>query len=493
MGDPTIIRVGEEYHLFAEQSPASWGGDVNRGFAGVRTVCHAVSKNLFEWEELPNTICCGPEGSFDAYSIYHMDVMVHEGVWHMFYTGLDGGGPGQQQAIGLATSRDGLTWQKHPANPILRADPRWYEPAIPREATYQEKDFGRLWFRDPCVIRDPRTGRFGMIVVARDTRHHPDVRGCLAWATSEDLVRWEPRPPIYSPGRFHTIETPSLFEHGGRWYIQFMTAPHWGTPLLMTDPYQDAGDFYAVSESGPEGPYLRPPDEVVVAAHRDVRMGASRTVAGPDGERYFYGWLRLTPAEGDAPSRRPWKQVLPPPRRVRFLHDGQMQVVYHEGIERYASPLPSPDLRPVSAADHWRLDGRWTGKRFDGPSMVLSTTDHGDVVFSAHLRFLRGERAGVVLRSEATGSVGWQVVADRRLQRVEFGLLGSERFVDARHWTQEEQLDLKVVAYQESVEVYADDRLMIHQVRHRETSGALGLLVERAEAEFGPLRLMRFR
>src|SRR4051812_4754740 len=158
IGDITIIRVGDEYHLFTEQTPMHWDGDVGAGFAGLRTVGHAVSKDLFTWEELPPTIGCGPAGSFDAFAIYHMDVFIHEGIWYMHYTGLDKDGPGQQQTIGLATSRDGMNWQKHPANPLLRADERWYEPRIPREAAYQEKDFGRLWFRDPCIIRDPETG-----------------------------------------------------------------------------------------------------------------------------------------------------------------------------------------------------------------------------------------------------------------------------------------------------------------------------------------------
>ena len=43
-----------------------------------------------------------------------------------------------------------------------------------------------------------------------------------------------------------------------------------------------------------------------------------------------------------------------------------------------------------------------------------------------------------------------------------------------------------MIAYRESVEVYADGRLILHQVRHRETEGRLGVFVERAEASEGP-------
>jgi len=491
LGDITIVRVGTEYHLFTEQTPLDAGGDSE----GVRTVGHAVSQDLFHWEELPPAIGCGPAGAFDAYAIYHMDVFVFNGTWRMYYTGLDKSGPGQQQSVGVATSPDGVRWTKHEANPILRADPRWYEPAVPREATYQEKDFGRLWFRDPCVIRDAATGRFGMIVIARDLARHPDVRGCLAWATSDDLVRWEPHPPVYSPGRFHTIETPSIFAHNGRHYIMYMTHPNWGAPVMTTDPYQTAGDLYAVSESGWAGPYVPPADEIVVAAHGPMRLGAQRTVDGPDGERYLYGWLVMAGQGDDLRPGLAHGKTMPAPRRVRFLEDGRMQVVYYDKIESFFRPTritPEAGTAIVSPEpSRWHAAQVATGKDLGARSIATLPGEHGDLIFSARVRFVRGERAGLILRADAGGTSGWRVVADRRFGRVEFGTLDNAHFIDARLWEPKDEVELKVVARGESVEVYADDRLMIHQVRYREKSGRVGYLVERAEAGFSGPRVLQ--
>jgi beta-fructofuranosidase len=492
VGDPTIVRVGDEYHLFAECSPSDWQGGMGKSFAGIRVVNHAVSRDMIEWKELPNALACGPPGSFDAYSIYHLDVFVHEGRWHMFYTGLDKGGPGEQQSIGLATSEDGIAWKKHPSNPVLRADPRWYEPAIPREATYQEKDFGRLWFRDPCVVRLP-DGKFGMIVAARDRRVPPDVRACLAWAVSDDLVHWEPRPPIYSPGRFHTIETPSIFERGGRWYVQFMTHPLWGVPPLMTDPHQDAGDYIAISDRGPEGPYRQPPDEVLVAAHRDVRMGASRTVDGPDGERWFYGWLRLAdPGSPEAAESGAW-QVIPPARPVRFQPDGTMRVHFNAGIERFFRPAPLPAAPAFDLPGAWRPGPPLAGKRFRGATRAVfdGARDHG--IFSATVEFAHGARAGLVLRHDLASGRGVQAVADRRMGRIEFGVAGAPTFLDARRWAPADRVNLKVVAWKGSLEVYADDRLMIHQSCPIGFSGGVGFVVDDAEAAFREARFLEAR
>lgn len=489
VGDPAIVRVGDRYHLFAECRPTEWQGGFGQSFAGITVVCHAVSKDMIAWEELPNAIACGPPGSFDAYSIYHMDVLVHGGRWYMFYTGLDKGGPGEQQSIGLATSEDGISWTKHPSNPVLRADPRWYEPAIPREATYQEKDFGRLWFRDPCVVQLP-DGKFGMIVVARDRRVHPDVRACLAWAVSDDLVHWEARPPIYSPGRFHTIETPSIFERGGRWYIQFMVHPLWGTPPLMTDPYQDAGDYYAISDTGPEGPYRQPADEVVVAAHRHVRMGASRTVDGPDGERWFYGWLRLAdPGSPEAAESGAW-QAIPPARPVRFQPDGAIHVLYNPGVERFYRAIQlagAPALHPAGA---WRAGDPLVGKCLQGSARAVFGGVRDHVIFSATVEFAQGARAGLVLRHDAASGRGVYAIADRRMGRIEFGVTGSPTPVDARLWKPAARVNLKVVAWKGSLEVYADDRLMIHQACPIGFAGGVGYVVDEAEASFHDVRCM---
>ena len=54
------------------------------------------------------------------------------------------------------------------------------------------------------------------------------------------------------------------------------------------------------------------------------------------------------------------------------------------------------------------------------------------------------------------------------------------------------KLELKVIAMGESVEVYADDRLLIHNVRYREERGRIGHVVERGEAVFTQPKLLIF-
>ena len=521
MGDPTIIRVGDEYHFFTEALPRNKRPIDLRN----RVIYHAVSKDALNWQELPHVIEVGPAGSFDGFTLYHFDVYVHQGTWYLFYTGLDKPGVGQKQATGLATSRDGIHWEKHPKNPIDFADPRFYEQAIPPEATYQKKDLGRLWYRDPSVFRNPKTGEFGMVTIARDLRKPADTRGCIAWSTSRDLVHWTQHPPIYSPNRFHTIEVPAMFEHGGRHYLTFLTHWNWGTPYLTTDPYQTAGNLYAVSENGWTGPYVQPKDEILIGAAGQPRLASQRIIEGLDGRKYLYGELLARPAAGDSESRIEPATLVPMLKPVEFQSDGAIHVRYPaEQLNALLKPTEiNPSYKPEITTRGWRWsDGRLECKSFRDPSRVVFGPSLENVVFCARIHFTAGERAGLVVRANAGATEGWQIMLDRRARRVEFktiqpllptkaayvspvnelndhagasdGSVPSSLgdFIDARAWQPKDDVELKIVANSVVLEVYVDDRMMLNQARHHEVTGQVGFVVERAHARFSDYRLSRF-
>jgi hypothetical protein len=326
-----------------------------------------------------------------------------------------------------------------------------------------------------------------MIVVARDASQPPDLRGCIAWATSPDLVHWTPGPPIFSPGAFHTVETPSLFEHDGRWYLLYMTHPAWGPPVMVSDPYQEAGDFQAVSETGPAGPFRRPPDEIVAAARGHLRMAACRTVEAPDGGRLLYGWLSLDAAEGDARPPLARRKVMPPPRRVAFGPDGAMHVVFNPDIERTCGPAHRAGAPiPVDDVGRWSVDA--TGARatsFTGRTLARVPSTFRNGILRVTIDRMHGERAGVAIRAEADAAPGIEIVVDWRHGRVEFGASGMAGFIDARRLPLSDRVELGVLAIGPSIEVYANNRLAIHQVRHAETGNGVALLAERAEVRFG--------
>jgi len=61
-----------------------------------------------------NPILGADEKSWDNLALVAPHVVIHNGLFYMFYTGFVKDGSG---AIGLATSANGFNFQKHPGNP----------------------------------------------------------------------------------------------------------------------------------------------------------------------------------------------------------------------------------------------------------------------------------------------------------------------------------------------------------------------------------------
>jgi beta-fructofuranosidase len=124
-----------EYHLFylprAPEGRHCWG--------------HIVSRNLLDWEELPDAIEPNKDPNApDAVGCWTGSVIEHEGTFHCFYTGFNPQSP-YPQTICHATSDDLIHWRKDPSNPIIVPDERWYEP--------------QDW-RDPFVFFNPEAVRW---------------------------------------------------------------------------------------------------------------------------------------------------------------------------------------------------------------------------------------------------------------------------------------------------------------------------------------------
>lgn len=114
--------------------------------------------------------------------MYHPSVDVVGSQWLMYYTGESEAG---RAAIGLATSRDGCTWVKHPSNPVLEPGPAgaW--------------DSGGV--HQPPVLHE--AWRFVM-AYAGWSAGTPLIHGRIGIATSSDGLTWLrlPRNPVLDYG-----------------------------------------------------------------------------------------------------------------------------------------------------------------------------------------------------------------------------------------------------------------------------------------------------
>jgi beta-fructofuranosidase len=205
-----FARDRREHHIFYLQAPRSLGRPELRHQNA--SIGHAVSTDLRSWSVLPDALHPGPEGTWDDLATWTGSVIDHMGRWYMLYTGINHAEQGLIQRIGLAVSDDLVHWEKHPANPVLEADPKWYD--LLDDTRWRDQSW-----RDPWLFRDPEDGCFHALITARSRRGAPDGAGVVAHARSADLVRWEVLPPLTTGGEFAQVEVPQLVRLNGRYQI----------------------------------------------------------------------------------------------------------------------------------------------------------------------------------------------------------------------------------------------------------------------------------
>lgn len=171
---------------------------------------HAVSKDLINWEILPDAISPSESPAWDSWTTWTGSVVKDDdGKWWMFYTGTSRETKGEVQTIGAAVSDDLVTWRKHDSNPLVVADSRWYEKLA--DKTWHDE----AW-RDPWVYKSDSDGLWHMLITARGRAGKDRYRGVLGHAISSDLETWEPLKPLaVSEGEFAHLEVFQFAEVDG--------------------------------------------------------------------------------------------------------------------------------------------------------------------------------------------------------------------------------------------------------------------------------------
>jgi len=177
-------------------------------------IAHATSTDGLTWRRVENALFISDPDAWDDDMLWTMQVTPdphNAGSWRMFYTGLSMRERGRIQRIGLAVSTDLYRWEKvSGAGYPLEARSPQYESTV---------DEGRGWvsFRDPFYLR--RNGRGYLLAAGRIASGPVIRRGCVAVAEEVAPDRFELRPPLYHPGRYDDIEVPGLIEIDGRYYL----------------------------------------------------------------------------------------------------------------------------------------------------------------------------------------------------------------------------------------------------------------------------------
>ncbi|MHB8996306.1 MAG: hypothetical protein ACYC63_13765 [Armatimonadota bacterium] len=189
---PRLLLHDGRYHLFHLQGSEDGSGPVE--------LAHAQSPDLLQWEQTPLVLPPGAPGAWDEAAITGGSAVVRDGVCSILYSATDSAGA---ESIGLATTTDWLTWQRHP-EPVLRPDARFYKT-----------DAASHW-REPFVWLDQSGGSVYCLVSAISNGH-----ACVALAQSRDLVNWECLTPAYVSQQDARLEHPEVFSWQDLWVMIF--------------------------------------------------------------------------------------------------------------------------------------------------------------------------------------------------------------------------------------------------------------------------------
>ena len=111
MNRPVVVHRENEYHMW-------YTGQAN----GRSNIGYATSPDGRKWTRRSVEAVLGPSAPWESVAVMCPHVMWDEKVhlWKMWYSG---GEQYEPNAIGYATSKDGLRWIKYADNPVLLADP----------------------------------------------------------------------------------------------------------------------------------------------------------------------------------------------------------------------------------------------------------------------------------------------------------------------------------------------------------------------------------
>lgn len=197
VNDPNgLVWFQGYYHVFYQHAPhheVPWKENMYWG--------HARTKDFITWEELP--VALAPVDSYDKDGCWSGTAIVKDDTLYLFYASIDKTRE-DWQAVSVATSRDGVHFEKYAGNPVI--------PHFPED--------GSVDFRDPAVTCID--GVYYCVMASGK----PEAREArLLLYKSADLLHWEYLGIMSSWAEGRYTECPSFMPWQGKALLAASVCP----------------------------------------------------------------------------------------------------------------------------------------------------------------------------------------------------------------------------------------------------------------------------
>lgn len=173
--DPWILKDGDVYRLFYLE-----GLEGQIPWWTISKICGAISTDLEHWQDLGTLLEPNPANDWESGRVCAGCTYKEDGVYYLFYSAGGKEPPHlRNEAIGLATSTDGLHFSRYSHHPLLIPDndDPWYG---------RSNWTGHFHWRDPYIFKEEQTGKYYMFICA-SSKVTGNFQGCVGLAVSEKI------------------------------------------------------------------------------------------------------------------------------------------------------------------------------------------------------------------------------------------------------------------------------------------------------------------
>ena len=273
--DPWILKDDDYYRLYYLMAPKP---SPSVDFWSQGTIYGAVSKDLRNWKPTGVVLAPNVKNEWESGRMLAGSTYKKDGLYYLFYSASGSGKALKDERIGLATSSDGLNWQRSSSDYLFSENEwsQWYGRQV---------DTGHFHWRDPYIVQDHASGKYCMFIAAH-LKHDTSSRyqGCVALATADNFAGpYKLQSPVAGPKisgiddwPFTEMERPQIIFHQGKYHMFFScwlwnlnpewlktvknyrlreSSLYWFTADSITGPYKPSSSFPVVPGSTQTGMY----------------------------------------------------------------------------------------------------------------------------------------------------------------------------------------------------------------------------------------------